>query len=146
MSSVRVSVSRGFMPAVGSSSSRSRGLGGERARDLEASLVAVGEVLGQLVLLVAQAHEGEQLARAARAPGASSAHDGGRPEDRAGHRGAEAAVLADQDVVEHGHVLEEPDRLERARDPAPDDGVGPEPDEAAPVEEDLARGPAGAGR
>ena len=36
-----------FMPAAGSSSASSLRLGGERARDLEAALVAVGEVLGE---------------------------------------------------------------------------------------------------
>ena len=52
-------------------------------------------------------------------------------------------MLADQDVVEHGHVLEEPDGLEGARDAAPHDRVGAQADEAPALEEDLALRPAG---
>ena len=61
-----------------------------------------------------------------------------RPEDRAGHRGREPRVLADQDVVEDGHVLEEPDGLERPGDAAPHDRVGAKADDAPALEEDLA--------
>ena len=45
-------------------------------------------------------------------------------------------MLADQHVVEHGHVREQADRLEGAGDPARDDGVGPQPDQARPCERD----------
>ena len=48
LAATRVSVA--FMPAAGSSSASSFGLGGERARDLEPALVAVGEVLARASL------------------------------------------------------------------------------------------------
>ena len=64
-------VSRGFMPAVGSSSSRSFGLAAERAGDLEPALVAVRQVLGELAAAAAQADEREQLLGPARGPASS---------------------------------------------------------------------------
>ncbi len=61
MSPIRSAVSLGFMPAAGSSSSSSFGSRGERAGDFEPPLVAVGEVLGEFVVLAGEPDEGEQL-------------------------------------------------------------------------------------
>src|SRR5438132_313133 len=108
-------------------------LGRERAGDLQAPLVAVGQVPGELVLLSAEADEGEQLARSRASPGLFRDHRR-RPEHGAEDGGGEAAMLADQRVLEHGHVRKESDRLKGARDAAGHDGVGAEPDDAGPVE------------
>ena len=47
ISSIIRSVSAGDMPEVGSSSSRSTGLAGQRHADLELALLAIGEVAHQ---------------------------------------------------------------------------------------------------
>ena len=112
-------------------------LGGEGPGDLEPPLIAVGEILGHFLGLGVETDEGEEIGGPAPRPHFLG-HHSGWPEDRARHRGVEPAVLAHQHVVEHAHVLEEPDRLEGARDPLADDGVGPEADQARAVEPDLA--------
>src|SRR5262249_56965042 len=63
--------------------------------------------------------------------------DGRRPEDGAGERGVEPAMLADEDVVEHAHVLEEPDRLKGPRDAARDNRVRAQADQASAVEANV---------
>ena len=54
-------LSCGFMPAAGSSSKQQLGLGRQSARDLELALLAVGQVLGELVALRPETHELEPL-------------------------------------------------------------------------------------
>ena len=108
----------------------------QRTRDLEASLVPVRQVAGHVVGLVAEADEAEKVV----GPPPSArflGDDGGRAEDRPRDRPGEPAVPAHEHVVEGGELLEEPDRLEGARDAARHDGVGPEPDEAPPLEGDA---------
>src|SRR5256886_14422793 len=91
--------------------------GRERAGDLQAPLVAVGQVPGELVLLSAQADERQQLARPYAGPALFRDHRR-RSEHGARDAGGEPAVLAPQRGLEHGPVLEEPDRPEGARDAA----------------------------
>jgi hypothetical protein len=103
------------MPAAGSSSASSSRLGGERARDLEAPLVAVGEVLGELVRRAADADVLEQLVGALldrRLLGARA----GSAQDRADHARVRAHVAPDHHVLERREVGEEADVLEGARD------------------------------
>src|SRR5712691_9315010 len=61
----------------------------------------------------AEADERQQLARSYAGPALFRDHRR-RPEHGARDAGGEPAVLAHQRVLEHGHVLEEPDRLEGA--------------------------------
>src|SRR5581483_741610 len=59
-------------------------------------------------------------------------------EDRGEHARPAPAVLADHGVLEHAHVREQMDGLERARDAEPRDLVRLESHDAAPVEHDIA--------
>ena len=68
MSAVMAAVSLGFIPAVGSSSSSRSGSLREGTRQLQASLVAVGQVLGQLVVPTGQARPGPAAPVPARPP------------------------------------------------------------------------------
>ena len=111
-------------------------LGGERAGDLEPALVPVREILRQLLILAAKPDELEQL-QGPRPGAALFRPHARRPEDRPRHRRREPRVLADQDVVEDRHVLEEPDGLERPGDATSHDRVGAEADDALALEEDL---------
>src|SRR5437588_850942 len=84
--------------------------------DLEATLIAVGEVLRQLVRVPVDPHEPEQLDRAI---------DGSlllgplsrRAEHGAHHIGMVVRIDPDHDVLEGGHQGEQPDVLERPADP-----------------------------
>ena len=99
------------------------GLGRERARDLEAALVPVGQVPRQAVRAPGHAHVIEQLVRplvdrpflVARVRVAR---------DRAPDAGARAHVAADHHVLQRRQVGEQPDVLERAGDSARGDLVG----------------------
>ena len=91
------------------------GIEHERAGDLEAALVAVGERRRALVGVVVELEELQQVEGLAAHRGlvvgvAPRAHDGVE-ERRAGH-----AVARHEHVLEHRHLPEEPDVLERARD------------------------------
>jgi hypothetical protein len=87
----------------------------ERARDLEAALVAVREVLPDLVVLAAKPRELEQLARTLPRLALLAPH-ARRPRDRAEEIALESHVHADEHVLERSHVLKETDVLERAPD------------------------------
>ena len=67
----------------------------------------------------------EVLERLCRAPVRAALGEGPRPR-----------VNADQDVLQHGHVLEEDDVLERPGDPEARDTMGPHAQQIAAVEED----------
>src|SRR6266542_3404075 len=100
-------------------------LGPERARQLEAPLIAVRQVARDLVGVTPQAHALQQRLGAltelaldlteARAAG----EDIPEPE-------ADARVHAHEHVLDRGHVGEEPDVLERAADPERRDLIGAE--------------------
>ena len=87
ISSVSASVSRGFMPGGRLVEEQEPRLGGERPRDLEPPLIAVGEVLGELVVLVRRAPRRRGDPGARPRARASSATTAGGPEDGAGDRG-----------------------------------------------------------
>ena len=63
------------------------------------------------------------------------AHHAGRPEDRAERRRLQAAVLADQHVLQRGHVGEQADVLEGAGDAQRGDLAGLRPAMLLPVED-----------
>ena len=90
-------------------------LGRERTRDLESALVAVGEVAPDHAVLPHEPRILEQLARPDARLRLLVAY-ARRSDDRLEQRPAQAHVHADEDVLERGHVLEEPDVLERAAD------------------------------
>ena len=76
-------VSVGFMPAAGSSSSSSLGLGGQRAGDFQPALVAVGQVAGpSRCALSASADELQQSPAPCRGR-RSSRRKGGQPQQGA---------------------------------------------------------------
>ena len=130
------SVSCGFMPAAGSSSSRSRGLRGQRARHLQLALIAVGQIGCLGIALVGEPEELEQLHRvrphAALLPGlAERALQDGAAE-RLPDRRIGAAVLADHHGLQHRQVREQPDVLKGARDPL-DRALARDADRPSPV-------------
>ncbi len=123
------------MPAVGSSSRSSFGSAREGPGDLEAALVAVGQVSGQLVVTPAEAHVAEPVPRPLVGFGlfAPLARQAEHCVERAG---AEARVHADEDVLDGGHVAEQADVLERAPDAEGHDVAGPgAPEDAHPIEQ-----------
>src|SRR5205823_14756585 len=81
---------------------------GESPRDLEPALLAVREVAGVVLAVALDAHEREQLhgpfGAVALLPPLVR-----RLEQRVPALAARPAVLADADVVERAHALEEPD-------------------------------------
>src|SRR5207249_11450291 len=83
----------------------------ERAGDLESTLIAIRRIARGLVGLPAQRHEREQLTHPLASP-ALFAPDARRSEHGAGHARVEAAVLADEDVLQHRHLRKQADRLE----------------------------------
>ena len=93
------------------------GLAGEGPRDLQAALVAVGEILGGHRTLAAQSDVVEELPSL----GAGLTLlpvDRGETQHRAERRRLQPAVHADENVIQRRHVGEEPDILKRAGDPA----------------------------
>ncbi len=109
----------------------------ERARDLEPALVAVGQMLGQAVGALGNADIVEQLVGALvdrRLLGARA----GIARNCAPDAGVRTHVAADHHVLERGQVAEEPDVLERARDPARRDVVGLQIRQWIAVERELA--------
>jgi hypothetical protein len=104
------------MPAAGSSSAISLGVGGQRARDLQPPLVAVAQGAGAELGITADAHVVQQFLRALRNGGFFGLEAGGA-KDRAEQARMRAHVAPDHDVFQRGHLGEQPDVLEGARDP-----------------------------
>ena len=137
---VKSALSCGFMPAVGSSSSSSLRLGGERPRHLQPALVAVGQV--HRVLLVdrlGQRAVAQDLAGPLHRLAALAAHPR-RAQDAADDAALGAAVHAHQHVLERAHGLEQADVLEGAAHAQLGDRVGGQSRHLAAVEHDLAGG------
>ncbi len=102
------------------------GLGGEGARDLEPPLMSVRQVAGEVVAVVVELDELEQLVRAL-ARLAPLAPEQRRAQHDVPEAGLELGVHPHQHVLEHRHLREQPDVLERARDPRRGDHVGRAP-------------------
>lgn len=120
------------------------GVGGEGAGDLQLALFAVGEVAGEVVGLVGEAGEGEEFhgllaALVFSAVVAGAAEDGGEDAFLG------AGVAADEDVLQDGHVGEEPDVLEGAGDAGLGDEVGLGRQEGAAVADGALGGDVEAG-
>src|SRR5437667_12343017 len=114
-------VSVGFIPAALVQQQQPR-VGSEGAGDLEATPVGVGEGPGWPAGAREEPipEEPQQLGRPilhAATLGAGTGH----PEKDSGDPGPRSAVRADQDVLQHRHVIEEARGLERARDLEPRD-------------------------
>ena len=114
MNAVSRADSCGFMPAVGSSS-RSRRGGRERAGDLDAALVAIGEVVASWPKWFSGRPSSEHLARlvAHRHPPCGPRGT----QDRAEQPGLHARVLTDHHVLRGRHRGEQADVLKSAGDP-----------------------------
>src|SRR5439155_25193501 len=113
----------------------------ERARDLEAPLVAVGELLRDQLLAPAQVAEGEELARLPLRLGLFPVDRRARKaRDRAHDPAFQTRVHPDEDVLERGHVLEEADVLEGAAHAALGDRVRRLARDVLAGEDDLAPG------
>src|SRR5712691_1677591 len=107
-----------------------RRLGRQRARDLQPSLITIGQIAGDLVRAGAQPHAVEQIGGPSPQPAldvlevATTGQDITQAE-------RDARVHADEDVLDGRHVVEEPDVLERATDAECGDLIGAKPDERA---------------
>ena len=103
------------MPAIGSSSSSSDGLGRERARELHALLQAVGQAADRRLADVLDLQEVDDLLDLR--PVLELLALGAPEVDRLlEERRLHPQVAAGHDVVQHRHALEQRDVLERARD------------------------------
>jgi hypothetical protein len=109
----------------------------EGAGQLEPLLVAVGEIPGELVAPVPEAHAVEER-RDPRVRLAALAAERGRPEKRADEASPGAPVPRDPDVLAHGEVAEEADVLECPGDAEAGARVGRERGDRAPAETHLA--------
>ncbi len=109
--SARAIFSWGFMPAAGSSSRSTLGLEGQRPGDLEAPLVAVGQVAGEVAGAVVESEDLQQLVGAL-ANGRLFAVVRARAQDGRGEPGLRAQMAGHAHVVEHGQIAEEADVLE----------------------------------
>ena len=95
-----------------------RGLGAHRARDLEAALIAIGQIAGGVVGAVEQPDalqpQRRQIDRALfrRAPGRRA----DQAEKRQSRRPHQRVVLRHHQVFQRGHAGKQPDVLEGARD------------------------------
>ncbi len=126
MKAIISEVSRGFMPAVGSSSISSFGLSRERAADLEPPLLAIGEIAREHVAPAAQPDELQELQRLLMRRGlvASGVR---RVEERPPPMRAQMQMHADQQVLDRGDVAEQPDVLIGAADARGGDAIGRQP-------------------
>ena len=109
------------------------GLGRQSPGDLQASLVAVGEILGLLLPPVGDPDELQQRSgllngRTLLPPVPRGA------QQRARHRGAMPRIGADDHILQRGHLAPQPDVLEGARDAQPGDLVTLAPADRFPVE------------
>ena len=98
------------------------GVGRQRTRDLEAALIAVGQVHRQLAVAL-EPDEVQQLAPLLDRAFSSRLHER-RVQDHAREARAHARVHPHLDVLERGHRAEQLDVLERARDAGLGDEVG----------------------
>ena len=119
-----------FKPAAGSSSSSKRRIGGERARDLDQSLMTIGKARDQFVGAAAEADEGQR-----------------------GHRALDQRVFAtfadqrvartlgaDHHILQRRHRAEQPDVLERASESGSGALMRRHVGDVGAVEHDPARG------
>src|SRR5216683_3864285 len=106
---------------------------GEGAPDLEAALVAVGQVAGDLVGPPPEPHGVEQLRRP-RPQGPLLRLEAPVSRQRAPQPRADPRVHAHEDVLHRRHVAKEADVLEGAADAEGGDLIGPEAQERSPPE------------
>ena len=111
--------------------------GGQRARDFQPALIAVGQVLGQKISLALQADKLQQVHSLAGGLLLLPDHLR-RASDRAQPGRMQARMHADQDILQRRHVREEPDVLVRSRDPQLGDAVRCHPVQDDAVEHDRA--------
>src|SRR6476619_8654476 len=93
-------------------------LGRDRASDLQAALIAIGQMARQPVALLVQPEEGHQLARTVGQSPLLPTEARGReqrPDERSGGTGLQAGL----DVVDDRQITEQPDVLEGAHDTEP---------------------------
>ena len=120
------SVSSTLSPEDGSSSSSSFGLGAERAPHLDDLADAVGQVDDEAVAIRLQVEEVDHLLDRLAVRELQRAH--ARQEQQLlDEARAPVGVAAEEQVLQHGGVLEQLDVLEGARDAAPGDLVGRHP-------------------
>ena len=138
MTAASASVSCALRPAAGSSSSKQARLRGERARDFEQTLLAVGEQLGILPGLGGEADESEQFARFGVHVGFLAAEPG---EPREGRSDAALGrkVETDLDVLGDRHAFEELYELESAHQSHRGDPVLPQMGDVLAGEFDRSR-------
>ena len=93
------------------------GLHGERAHDLHQTLMAVGKPAGGNPRELLADRSAQQLCRLAEV--AALAPDGRKAQRIREQRRALMTMRADDDVLEHGCLAQQPDVLKGARDAAP---------------------------
>ena len=114
------------------------GFGGQGARDLEPALQAIGQILGGHICIgAAQAHEFEQIQGLGMRLG-FFLHGRLGVEDLAQQVGVQADMLADQHILDGGHIGEQANVLERAGDPQGRHLERLEPGDVMAVEDQLA--------
>ena len=115
-----------------------RGLGGQRAGELQPPLVAVGQVAGHARWPCRAAPRRSSSSPPRRHSPRSISAKRGRGRARPRSRGATRACMPDQHVLDRGHVGEQPDVLEGAAHAQRGDLVGPAADQRLAAEGDLA--------
>ena len=110
---------------------------GQRPRDLQQALVAVGKVPRKVGVLVVQPDEGKLAHGAFHGLPFLAALRGGAEEGGEQPR-PHTAVASRQHVLKDAHVLEQPDVLERPGDAQFHDLVGGPAGNVLPIEDDLA--------
>ena len=133
------SVSSTFRPEEGSSSSSSFGLGAQRARQFDHLAHAVGQAGDHRVAVVLQVEEVDDLLDLLRARATSARRAAPVNSRSCQQAGAAVRVAADQQVLQHGGVLEQLDVLEGARDAQRGDRVRRLRDQVLAVEAGCCR-------
>src|ERR1700694_3549526 len=110
---------------------------GQRPGDLEAALLAVGKVARVVFGVPLQPHEAQQLHRALADVLLLPTLER-RLEDRVPQLGVHPRMLADEDVLDHRHVIEEAAVLECSRDPELGHAVRPRAGHVLAIEDDAA--------